>query len=783
MTKSTLSYTDFSSGEISPKLYGRFDLSAYYSGHKRVENFIVDSTGQASFRNGTSYVAEASGRAFLHPFIYNASLAYMLEFTENKIRFYSRDGIVESGGLPVEVVTTYAEEDLFQLKFAQNGVDIYIAHPNYNPKKLTYSSPTSWSFSDHSPVRETFADFQAISNISKSNPAVVTYTGSDNFTNGDRVKITGVSGMEEVNDRIFEIGNVSTGSNTFELSGVDSTGYSTYSSGGITQRIIENAAPFLSAGEYPASVAFYENRLVYGGSENTPNVLYFSRTPSTVSGRLAYTDDFSLGTEVDDGIEYFVSGDGNSVRWLRGTSKFLAIGTFGDVLQATGGIDGVITPDSISIRPSNSYGVLDVNPIGKNTNVFYVQNNGVILRSFEYKFESDTYIPVDRNVIADHITQGGVSQIAFQEGRPNIIWMPRNDGQMLGMTIEESEGVSGWHRHTTQGEIVSVSSLPRENRDNQLWVCVKRTINGVDKYYIEFMNDKPEFPVLRDYFTDVKSNDYSNFANQMFEAQKNYIHVDSCLTYDGTLAGIDAGASVTPAAITGTGITFTASASVFLPSDVGREIWNKSITGAETGRAVITAYTSDTEVTCDIIEDFNSTDTIVPGNWYLTASEVIGLSHLEGMTVTIAADGGQHPQKIVSGGAVELIRQCSVVHVGLGYRGWIETNSLEGGGTNGTSQTKKKSLVDCGVRFLNTLFGEVGPSYYNLEPIYERTSAMRMDRPPVLFSGDKKVNINKSVSNDFDAGWQREKNVIITQDLPFPMNVQLIIPYLNTSNV
>lgn len=777
MTKVNTSYTDFSAGEISPKMYGRFDLASYYSGHKRIENFLVESVGQATFRNGLVFSSQTvdNNPAFLWTFEFDDSLAYVLEFTEEVLRFYNNDGIVLDGPDPYEVVTPYQSSELFDLKFAQNGLDLYITHPNHPPQVLTYTSATSWALAEHEPIRETFAASQLITGITKANPAVVTYSGNDNFTNGDRVRLSGISGMVELNDDEYEIAGVNTGANTFQLVGVDSTGFATYSSGGIIQRIIETAAPFSASNEYPSCVAFFEDRLVYGGSINKPQTLYFSRS--------ADPDDFSIGEEVDDGIEYAVSGDGNNIQWLRGTSKFLAIGTFGDVLQATGGIDGVITPSSISIRPSNSYGVADINPVSRNTQIFFMQRNNLVMRSFEFKFEIDAYVPVDRNIIADHITASGIKQIAFQEGRPNVIWAVRNDGQLVGMTVEESEAVSGWHRHITDGEIISIASLSRDNADDQLWVCVKRNIDGVDSYYVEFMADPVVFSLRSDFLTDSEADDLSSFQNVIFEEQKQYIYVDSCLSFYGDIAGSDAGAGLTPAAVTGSGITFTASASIFSSGDVGNQIWRKSVTGAETGRAEIVGYTSGTQVTVDILEDFDSTDAIPAGEWYLTASTLTGLDHLEGKEVVIIADGGQHPARTVSSGSITLEREVSVAHVGLGYSGYIQTNSIEGGGTNGTAQTKRKSVHSVGVRVLNSMFGKVGTNYYKLEQINERTAAMRMDRPPLPYTGDKKISIINRGLDAYDGGWTREANVIIAQNQPFPMNVQLLIPYMDVSNV
>lgn len=71
-----------------------------------------------------------------------------------------------------------------------------------------------------------------VTNITKADPAVVTYSGADIPVEGDSARITGVGGMTEVNDQSFIVDNVNTGSNTFELFGIDSTAYGTYTSGG-----------------------------------------------------------------------------------------------------------------------------------------------------------------------------------------------------------------------------------------------------------------------------------------------------------------------------------------------------------------------------------------------------------------------------------------------------------------------------------------------------------------------------------------------------------------------
>lgn len=73
---------------------------------------------------------------------------------------------------------------------------------------------------------------RSITGVTKANPAVVTYSGGDAFSEDDNVSLSGILGMTELNGYTGRIQNVNTTANTFELAGVDSTGFTTYTSGG-----------------------------------------------------------------------------------------------------------------------------------------------------------------------------------------------------------------------------------------------------------------------------------------------------------------------------------------------------------------------------------------------------------------------------------------------------------------------------------------------------------------------------------------------------------------------
>lgn len=187
MAKVQLQISNLTGGEVSPRLDGRPDVAKQRNGLKTCENFQVVVHGGVRKRPGTKYVGDlkSTDDVILQKFQYDTEQAYMLVFGPSYIWILKDQGI------------------------------------------LTETPVT-------------------ITGITKANPGVVSYTGADP-SNGDRVIISSVTGMTEVNNRQFVVANVNTGANTFELSGVNTSSYTTYSSGGTAGVIIEVATTYLEA--------------------------------------------------------------------------------------------------------------------------------------------------------------------------------------------------------------------------------------------------------------------------------------------------------------------------------------------------------------------------------------------------------------------------------------------------------------------------------------------------------------------------------------------------------
>lgn len=145
--------TNFTAGELTPRLDGRPDLAKYYNGAATLENVFVFPQGGVSRRPGTRYagaVKTSADPTRIFPFIFNAQQAYILEFGDAYLRFWNADGtpiLTSAGGPAYEISTPYAAADVFALQSRQSADVLYLVHPDYAPRKLSRVSDTNWVLS------------------------------------------------------------------------------------------------------------------------------------------------------------------------------------------------------------------------------------------------------------------------------------------------------------------------------------------------------------------------------------------------------------------------------------------------------------------------------------------------------------------------------------------------------------------------------------------------------------------------------------------------------------
>jgi hypothetical protein len=198
MARDNVILTNFTAGELSPLLQGRVDISKYSNGCRRFENLIVLPHGGATKTPGTVFageVAHSAKKTVLIPFIYSFDESYMIEVGEYYFRFWKNHGLIESSpGVPYEVVTPYAEDDLAEIHFKQSADVMYLTHSLYPVQKLSRFTDNSWTLT---PVMCEQKDKKYITGITKANPGVVT-SSAHGYSNTDTIFISGIVGMVEL---------------------------------------------------------------------------------------------------------------------------------------------------------------------------------------------------------------------------------------------------------------------------------------------------------------------------------------------------------------------------------------------------------------------------------------------------------------------------------------------------------------------------------------------------------------------------------------------------------
>ena len=133
------SVNSFTSGELTPKMLGRFDLQAYHNGCTILENSIILPFGSTTRRPGTIYMGEAKypdRKCRLLKFKFSSSIYCMIEFGHEYMRFWTENGAITLGSSPYEVAHPYQESDLFDIHIGQSADTIFFAHKDYYPMKL-----------------------------------------------------------------------------------------------------------------------------------------------------------------------------------------------------------------------------------------------------------------------------------------------------------------------------------------------------------------------------------------------------------------------------------------------------------------------------------------------------------------------------------------------------------------------------------------------------------------------------------------------------------------------
>lgn len=507
---------------------------------------------------------------------------------------------------------------------------------------------------------------------------------------------------------------------------------------------------------FPSAGCFHEDRLFLFG----PGQLI---TGSRTGDYENFSPANSAGTIVSSNALLFNlnSNDTNNAQWIVSDEKGLLAGTdANEWLIKSASTTEAISPTSINAKKVTSFGSKNISPVQAGKAVIFAQNSGRKVREFNYFYDVDGFRCTDMTQLAHHIGESGIIQMALQKQPYSLVWGVRADGTLACLTYERDvDGLKvAWHRHKLGGtqnsisaecDVLSIAVIPStDGTHDELWLAVRRLINGVNTISIEYM---------------------TNFFDSEIE-QEDAFFVDCGLTYDSplTVTGITA---ANPPVVTIAAHGMSNGDKVRFDEILGMTQLNGNIYKIANKTANTFELTTFDGIN---INASAYTAYFSGGECRKLVTTISGLTHLNGQTVQILGDGAALADAVVSAGTVTLSEASAVVQIGLGYNSDGKLPRLEAGSRDGTSLGKTRRTHRVGFMFDRSIGLKFGTSFTDMADMEFQDANNQLNQAPALFSGIK--------SEEFTSDSDFENQICFRQSRPYPSTILAVMPQMVTED-
>lgn len=243
---------------------------------------------------------------------------------------------------------------------------------------------------------------------------------------------------------------------------------------------------------WPAKVGFYQSRKAFGRTAKEPFKVWLTKTldfsDMGVSQPLA--DDDALALRL-------IAGNVDAIRWIAASDSLVA-GTSDGVwtVSPVNNSAGFGASNAQALFKSRS-GCAEIDPVFMQGVLIYANAYANALQEFIFDFATNSYLVPPLTTLSEHLFQGGIAAMAFQENPNPVLWIVLNGGGMVAMTYDRNEKIVGFARvqiaggdDGADGFVESICSVPSAAR-NEIYVIVRRSMGGVTRRYIEML--APEY--------------------------------------------------------------------------------------------------------------------------------------------------------------------------------------------------------------------------------------------------------------------------------------------------
>jgi len=415
-----------------------------------------------------------------------------------------------------EITSPYLTADLPAIQYVQSDDIIYLAHSSYQPQRVIRLAEASWVCTSFNNQDGPYYDVSGMDSI---NSITLTLT-INNLTHVAIITLSDITGSlnNQTGFQSTDVGRVVrifNGTDWFwsrinsVLDATDATvsiNFFNYASKDPVTAVtnITNMAQSTAFSTfrwglwsgydgYPSTVVIHQDRVVFGGAtlnpsrfdgSNASNYEIFSPTDAVGNVTAAHSYGFSVG-----GLDF------NQTQWMTTDERGLLMGTSGAEWVVNGSDAGsALDALSVSASKTTSAGGANVQAVQLGKNSLFVQLGGNKVRELQPSiYTIYGFVANDLTQFAEHITQSGIVRLAAQKNPQTMAWALRADGVLTAMTYERDlEALKvGWSRHIMGGVSTSVEDVAvipsSDGLSDQVYLIVKRTINGTTARYIEYL--------------------------------------------------------------------------------------------------------------------------------------------------------------------------------------------------------------------------------------------------------------------------------------------------------
>jgi hypothetical protein len=495
-----------------------------------------------------------------------------------------------------------------------------------------------------------------------------------------------------------------------------------------------------AAGNNPRCVALFQQRLLYGATDNNPLRIFGSRV-----GRLSNFNYTKIGSE-SDSYEFDLDAPKVSpIRHLRTVTGGLLVFNEIGVWLIYGPNEEIVTGANAKADPQNAVGASYVPPVYLDSFLMYISAAGQEIRMLSYVNEAKSFIGRNVSLLSNHLFKPNlpVKSLTWAEVPTKTLFAVQSNGRLIALTVDIENNVYGATPLWTKGFFRQSLSVTESN-ESRVYFAVEREIQGNRVMYFERSVSNVNRPQLEDAFC-----------------------VDAGLELSRTAPT----GRLVPSSKTGA-VTFTlvGGAPGFKLADEGK------ILRCGTGKAEIDTYTSASEISGtwlrDLEESYPETDDpahFETGGWWLDAetSTLTGLWHLEGETVTMLADGTVFSDRTVENGSISVTSldgegatiDVSRAAVGLPFTCRALTLPLTAGDVS--IEGRRKRIIGTAARLHESYGLKVGPDLTRLKRFHDQANRHGWT------TGDPRLR-NAMIYEPVQGSWKKDSQVYFVQDSPRP---------------